>query len=60
MDSAEGPLIEGIHTQRMKERKMGKINTKDATGRTVTLTRVRVSFADSLDVASLPKKTSTT
>lgn len=24
MDSAEGPLIEGIHTQRMKERKMGK------------------------------------
>jgi hypothetical protein len=35
---------------------MGKVNSKDATGRTVTLTRVRASFAESLQVASLPKK----
>lgn len=34
---------------------MGKLNKKDATGRTVTLTGVRISFGDSLDVASLPK-----
>ena len=34
---------------------MAKMNTKDATGRTVTLTGVRLSFGDSLDVASLPK-----
>ncbi|RWO06346.1 MAG: DUF2815 family protein [Mesorhizobium sp.] len=35
---------------------MGKVNEKDKTGRTVTLTRVIASFADSLNVASLPKK----
>lgn len=35
---------------------MAKLNTKDATGRTATLTGVRLSFGDSLDVASLPKK----
>lgn len=35
---------------------MGKVNAKDATGRTVTLTGVRASFCDSLQVASLPKK----
>ncbi|TGV80307.1 hypothetical protein EN788_65215, partial [Mesorhizobium sp. M2D.F.Ca.ET.145.01.1.1] len=35
---------------------MGKVNEKDKTGRTVTLTNVRISFADSLHTASLPKK----
>lgn len=35
---------------------MGKVNEKDKTGRTVTLTNVRTSFADSLHTASLPKK----
>lgn len=35
---------------------MGKINEKDQTGRTATLTHVRLSFGDSLQVASLPKK----
>lgn len=35
---------------------MGKVNEKDKTGRTVTLTRVRASFAESLKEASLPKK----
>lgn len=35
---------------------MGKVNEKDKTGRTVTLTRVRASFADSLQEATLPKK----
>lgn len=35
---------------------MGKLNEKDPTGRTVTLTKVRASFADSLNVATLPKK----
>lgn len=35
---------------------MGKVNEKDKTGRTVTLTNVRASFADSLNVATLPKK----
>ncbi|RWI85965.1 MAG: DUF2815 family protein [Mesorhizobium sp.] len=35
---------------------MGKVNEKDKTGRTVTLTRLRASFADSLQEASLPKK----
>jgi len=35
---------------------VGKVNEKDKTGRTVTLTRVRASFADSLQVATLPKK----
>lgn len=35
---------------------MSKVNTKDLTGRTITLTNVRLSFGDSLDVASLPKK----
>lgn len=35
---------------------MGKVNQKDATGRTVTLTGMRASFAESLQEASLPKK----
>lgn len=35
---------------------MGKLVEKDPTGRTVNLKGVRLSFADSLDVASLPKK----
>lgn len=35
---------------------MGKIYEKDATGRSVLLKRVRTSFAESLQVASLPKK----
>ncbi|OQM74916.1 ssDNA-binding protein [Manganibacter manganicus] len=35
---------------------MGKVNEKDKTGRTVTLTRVRTSFADSLKEATLPRK----
>lgn len=35
---------------------MGKVNQKDPTGRTVTLTRVRASFAESLQEAQLPKK----
>lgn len=35
---------------------MGKLNTKDSTGRTVTLTKVRLSFGDSLSRATLPKK----
>ena len=35
---------------------MGKMNVKDATGRTVTLTKVRISFGDSLNKKSLPKK----
>lgn len=35
---------------------MGKINEKDKTGRTVTLTHVRLSFGDSLQTATLPKK----
>lgn len=35
---------------------MGKVNEKDKTGRTVTLTGVRISFAESLHTASLPKK----
>ncbi len=35
---------------------MGKVNSKDATGRTVTLTRMRASFAESLQEAQLPKK----
>lgn len=34
---------------------MGKLVAKDATGRTVNLKGVRLSFGDSLDVASLPK-----
>lgn len=34
---------------------MGKVNTKDATGRTATLTGVRISYGDSLQEASLPK-----
>lgn len=34
----------------------GKINEKDKTGRTVTLTGVRFSFAESLQEAQLPKK----
>lgn len=35
---------------------MGKIYEKDATGRTVLLKKVRVSFGESLQEASLPKK----
>ena len=35
---------------------MGKLNEKDPTGRTVTLTKVRLSFGDSLNKKSLPKK----
>lgn len=35
---------------------MGKVNEKDPTGRTVTLTKVRASFAESLQEAQLPKK----
>jgi hypothetical protein len=35
---------------------MGKLNQKDATGRTVTLTKVRLSFGESLNRKSLPKK----
>lgn len=35
---------------------MGHVNQKDKSGRTATLTNVRVSFADSLHTASLPKK----
>lgn len=35
---------------------MGKVNEKDSSGRTVTLTKVRASFAESLQEAQLPKK----
>ncbi|RWP29496.1 ssDNA-binding protein [Mesorhizobium sp.] len=35
---------------------MGKVNEKDKTGRTVTLTNLRASFAESLKEASLPRK----
>lgn len=35
---------------------MGKVMERDTTGRTVQLTNVRLSFADSLNEAKLPKK----
>lgn len=35
---------------------MGKLVERDSTGRTVNLTGVRISFGDSLQTASLPKK----